>query len=85
MGRPGLLKPQSQRAFLYMCYRQQFLEYIENRRSAKICALPESPDRRRITKGFQPAAKAPQTARALPADTLRLLQPVLPHVGGNSS
>jgi hypothetical protein len=31
IGRPGLLKPQSQRAFLYMCYRQQFLEYIENR------------------------------------------------------
>jgi hypothetical protein len=35
IGRPGLLKPQSQRAFLYMCYRQQFLEYIENRMSRR--------------------------------------------------
>lgn len=27
----GLLGPQTQKAFLYMCYRQQFLEYIDNR------------------------------------------------------
>lgn len=28
---PGLLGPQTLKAFLYMCYRQQFLEYIDNR------------------------------------------------------
>jgi hypothetical protein len=28
---PGLLGPQTQKAFLYMCYREQFLEYIDNR------------------------------------------------------
>ncbi|EJT50688.1 WD-repeat protein [Trichosporon asahii var. asahii CBS 2479] len=27
---PGLLGPQTLKAFLYMCYRQQFLEYIDN-------------------------------------------------------
>lgn len=32
---PGLLGPQSLKAFLYMCYRQQFLEYIDNRESQK--------------------------------------------------
>lgn len=32
---PGLLGQQTQRAFLYMCYRQQFLEYIDNRESQK--------------------------------------------------
>lgn len=33
LARPGLLKPQSQKAFLYLCYRQQFLEHVENRTS----------------------------------------------------
>lgn len=28
---PGLLGPQTQKAFLYMCHREQFLEYIDNR------------------------------------------------------
>lgn len=28
---PGLLGQQTQKAFLYMSYRQQFLEYIDNR------------------------------------------------------
>lgn len=28
------MRSQAQKAFLYLCYRQQFLEYIENRKSA---------------------------------------------------
>ncbi|KAK4687478.1 hypothetical protein P7C73_g2644, partial [Tremellales sp. Uapishka_1] len=32
---PGLLKNQSQKAFMYMCWRQQFLEFVENRESQK--------------------------------------------------
>ncbi|KAL1411072.1 hypothetical protein Q8F55_002019 [Vanrija albida] len=32
---PGLLGPQTQKAFLYMCWRQQFLEFVDNRESQK--------------------------------------------------
>jgi COMPASS component SWD3 len=32
LAKPGLLKRQTQKAFLYMCYRQQFLEHVENRK-----------------------------------------------------
>lgn len=31
LAKPGLLGSQSQKAFLYMCFRQQFLEHIDNR------------------------------------------------------
>jgi hypothetical protein len=30
LGKEGILKPQAQKSFLYLCYRQQFLEFIEN-------------------------------------------------------
>ena len=33
--RPGLLRHQTQRAFIYVCYRQQFLEHIDNREVQK--------------------------------------------------
>ncbi|WVR05318.1 hypothetical protein IAU60_002332 [Kwoniella sp. DSM 27419] len=35
VSRPGLLRLQTQKAFLYLCYRQQFLEHVENRESQK--------------------------------------------------
>ncbi|KAK8869645.1 hypothetical protein IAR55_000213 [Kwoniella newhampshirensis] len=35
IAKPGLLGPQTQKAFLYLCYRQQFLEHVENRESQK--------------------------------------------------
>ncbi|WVQ78545.1 hypothetical protein IAT38_000631 [Cryptococcus sp. DSM 104549] len=35
ISRPGLLRPQTQKAFLYLVYRQQFLEHVENRESQK--------------------------------------------------
>jgi hypothetical protein len=41
LARPGLLKPQSQKAFLYLCYRQQFLEHVENRTYHSYC-IPRS-------------------------------------------
>lgn len=31
IARPGLLRIQTQKAFLYLVYRQQFLEHVENR------------------------------------------------------
>ncbi|WWC60922.1 uncharacterized protein I303_103498 [Kwoniella dejecticola CBS 10117] len=35
ISKPGLLKSQTQRSFLYLCWRQQFLEHVENRESQK--------------------------------------------------
>ncbi|WVF72043.1 hypothetical protein IAT40_006855 [Kwoniella sp. CBS 6097] len=35
ISKPGLLRLQTQKAFLYLCYRQQFLEHVENRESQK--------------------------------------------------
>ncbi|ORX33747.1 WD40-repeat-containing domain protein [Kockovaella imperatae] len=35
ISRPGLVRPQTQRAFMYMCYRQQFLEHVDNREFQK--------------------------------------------------
>ncbi|WWD16094.1 hypothetical protein CI109_100519 [Kwoniella shandongensis] len=35
ISKPGLLRPQTQKAFLYLCYRQMFLEHVENRESQK--------------------------------------------------
>lgn len=33
LAKGGVMKPQAQKSFLYLCYRQQFLEFIENRKS----------------------------------------------------
>ncbi|WWC69280.1 uncharacterized protein I206_103218 [Kwoniella pini CBS 10737] len=35
ISKPGLLKTQTQKSFLYLCWRQQFLEHVENRESQK--------------------------------------------------
>ncbi|WWC89739.1 uncharacterized protein L201_004664 [Kwoniella dendrophila CBS 6074] len=35
ISKPGLLKHQTQKSFLYLCWRQQFLEHVENRESQK--------------------------------------------------
>ncbi|WRT67301.1 uncharacterized protein IL334_004269 [Kwoniella shivajii] len=35
ISKPGLLKNQTQKSFLYLCWRQQFLEHVENRESQK--------------------------------------------------
>ncbi|KAK6903106.1 hypothetical protein I203_108368 [Kwoniella mangroviensis CBS 8507] len=35
ISKPGLLKYQTQKSFLYLCWRQQFLEHVENRESQK--------------------------------------------------
>lgn len=36
LGKEGIMKPQAQKSFLYLCYRQQFLEFIENRQSRPV-------------------------------------------------
>ncbi|ORY24960.1 WD40-repeat-containing domain protein [Naematelia encephala] len=35
LSRPALVRGQTVKAFLYLCYRQQFLEHVENRESQK--------------------------------------------------
>jgi hypothetical protein len=42
IAQPGLLRPQTQKAFLYMCYRQQFLEHVENRESLSLHSASSS-------------------------------------------
>ena len=36
---PGLLGQQTQKAFLYLCWRQQFLEFVDNREYDDVSAL----------------------------------------------
>lgn len=61
----GVLKPQAQKAFLYLCYRQQFLEFIENSKSPKMSSVQDSSSRG-IAESIQPIIKTLETARTLP-------------------
>ncbi|WVQ71746.1 hypothetical protein IAR50_001287 [Cryptococcus sp. DSM 104548] len=52
IARPGLLRPQTQKAFLYLVYRQQFLEHVENRESQKAFNLLQK--RLKALEHYQP-------------------------------
>nr|KIR46574.1 WD-repeat protein [Cryptococcus bacillisporus CA1280] len=52
IARPGLLRLQSQKAFLYLVYRQQFLEHVENRESQKAFNLLQK--RLKALEHYQP-------------------------------
>nr|ODN87917.1 WD-repeat protein [Cryptococcus depauperatus CBS 7841] len=52
IAQPGLLRPQTQKAFLYLVYRQQFLEHVENRESQKAFNLLQK--RLKALEHYQP-------------------------------
>ncbi|CAD6569238.1 MAG: hypothetical protein TREMPRED_005131 [Tremellales sp. Tagirdzhanova-0007] len=52
LSKPGLVRPQTQKAFLYVCFRQQFLECINNRESQK--AFNHLQKRLKPLEHFQP-------------------------------
>ncbi|WVO20858.1 uncharacterized protein IAS62_002158 [Cryptococcus decagattii] len=52
IARPGLLRLQTQKAFLYLVYRQQFLEHVENRESQKAFNLLQK--RLKALEHYQP-------------------------------
>ena len=40
LAKPGLIRPKTQKAFLYVCWRQAFLEHVENRESRLFVLYP---------------------------------------------
>ena len=91
LARPGLLKPQSQKAFLYLCYRQQFLEHVENRTSSRLYYYRRQSNgeidrpvsqltHRRVPESLQPTIQTIETSRTLPTHPIRLLLALIPHI-----
>jgi hypothetical protein len=85
LSKEGVLKPQAQKSFLYLCYRQQFLEFIENSMS-HLYLLPDIRHivrilmtSRGISKSIQCTTKTIKTTRTLPTNPIRFLQPSIPN------